>query len=87
MIEKLRKRIEWDEDCVIMGDINAAVNPDCKIVTPTAKLMLKGLQLTCTEEEPGRLVQWWGHHLGVLTKAGARGFAKQVKLDRPNGFN
>ena len=19
------------------------------------------------------LVQWWGHHLGVLTKAGARG--------------
>ena len=40
MIEKVRKRIERGEDFVIMGDINAAVNPDCKRVTPTAKLML-----------------------------------------------
>ena len=38
--EKVQRRVDEGDNCVIMGDMNAAVNPDCNQLTPAARLIL-----------------------------------------------
>ena len=37
LTDKVQKRVELGENCVIVGYMNAAVNSDCKYITPAAR--------------------------------------------------
>ena len=41
MTETVQRRVDAGKNCVIMGDKNAAINPDCNKVSPAAKLILE----------------------------------------------
>ena len=46
LTEKVQRRVDAGENSVIMGDMNAAVNPDCRQLKPAARLILTGRTLS-----------------------------------------